>query len=441
MRRKIGLFIVAVIATAAIIYWFYPSRAGVVSTTPGNPASASAQDKAGPPSNSTVVTATTAHVSRQTNSSFNETGWKAILENLAALLKRDKVEVCGLSDFDAALFVAGDTEVGTAAVNTTLAQVTGILVSSTQPREQALGLYMQAHLAEWARNYGEQSKYRICDGDLECIGQKISASLQMPGPQATASRSTDVTPLITLALASRDPSIIATALYACRGIDGGACRSISADHWTANEPNNAAAWMTVADTAATRQDARGQDAALRRAAIATEYDSRKPSLALVTDSEFFISQSPLVQDAITHHLVVVSSAMSPIRGLAGHCLHDKRIDNVRDMLCDTLAKKLLDKDESITGITIAGLIGKKMGWDAAQLQMQKDERTVFEGSAQDVSFSNRYGCEQLEKTKRWVTLLAKEGERGIVRKLVADSGKTLAQLAAQYRIANSGGGK
>ncbi len=70
-----------------------------------------------------------------------ESAWQAILANLAALLKGDKVEVCGLSDFNAALFIAGDSEIGISAVNTTLAQVKDKLVESNQPREQALGLY------------------------------------------------------------------------------------------------------------------------------------------------------------------------------------------------------------------------------------------------------------------------------------------------------------
>jgi hypothetical protein len=53
-----------------------------------------------------------------------------------------------LSDLDAALFIAGDND-ATRALNTTLAEVSGKLAQNDKPRAEALGLYVQAHLAEW----------------------------------------------------------------------------------------------------------------------------------------------------------------------------------------------------------------------------------------------------------------------------------------------------
>jgi hypothetical protein len=49
---------------------------------------------------------------------------------------------------DAALFIAGDND-ATRALNTTLAEVSGKLAQNDKPRAEALGRYVQAHLAEW----------------------------------------------------------------------------------------------------------------------------------------------------------------------------------------------------------------------------------------------------------------------------------------------------
>ena len=409
-------------------------------TAPGKSAPASTLYKTRSTLNSAVEIVVPAPAPPPTKSLLGESGWKAILENLAALLKRNKVEVCGLSDFDAALYIAGDTEVGTAAVNTTLAQVTGKLVGSEQPREQALGLYMQAHLAEWARNYGEQSKYRICDGDMACIAQKMSVP-QAPAAPVPETRSVDAAPLVALARSSRDPNIVAAALYACRDVQTGACKSISATDWAAIESNNAAAWLKVAADAAARTDNLGREDALRRAMVATEYDARTPAFSLVTDSDLVIAQSPLVKYFISSHLVNsrMSASGRPIWGLAGYCAYEKTIEAPRNTLCDTLANKVLENDDSLTALYVARAIGKKNGWDIAHLQSLQDELDVFLGIASDaVSGKNIFSCQQLEKENKLAKLALAKGDRGILRKVAADSGKTLAQLAAQYRIAYPG---
>ena len=436
-RRRLGLFIATVIALAAIIYWFYAWRTDTLLTAPGKSTVASTLYKARSPLNSVVEIVIAAPAPPPTKSLPGESSWKAILENLAALLKPDKVEVCGLSDFDATLFIAGDTEVGVAAVNTTLAQVTGKLVDSEQLRERALGLYMQAHLAEWAWRNAEQSKYRMCDGDMECIGKKMSTPQTPPAP-APETRSVDAAPLVALARSSRDPSIVAAALYACRDIQTDACKSISATDWAAIEPNNAAAWLKVAADAAARTDNLGREDALRRAMVATEYDARTPAFSLVTDSDLVIAQSPLVKYFISSHLVNsrMSASGRPIWGLAGYCAYEKTIEAPRNTLCDTLANKLLDNDDSLAALYVARAIGKKNGWDVARLQSLKDELDVFLGGASDATpGANIFSCHQLDIENKWVNLMLAKGERGMLSKRVAESGKTLAQLAAQYRIA------
>ena len=78
--------------------------------------------------------------------------WRQFLDKLARLLKGPKVEVCGLSDFEAAKYIAGDTEIDDKALTTALAAVRGQIAGSEKPHDKAFGLYVESRLAEWAAN-------------------------------------------------------------------------------------------------------------------------------------------------------------------------------------------------------------------------------------------------------------------------------------------------
>ncbi|MEO8385762.1 MAG: hypothetical protein ABI583_11005 [Betaproteobacteria bacterium] len=361
--------------------------------------------------------------------------WKLIQENLTSLSKGDRVEVCGLSHLDAALFVAGDAEVGLGAMNTSLAQLAGRLIISKDPSERVIGLYLQAHLATWAASVVDGSKYRICQGDFDCLGKLLKSNTANDAPpQAIAAAA----PLINLALERRDPDTIAAAIYACAGRRDGVCGTISVADWAAVEPNNAVVWLKMADAALYANDLVGRNAALRRAAVATTYDLRAPSLASVLDSDLVKAQSSLVQFHISNELVTsnFNTLTPPITAAARYCLHDKTPDAERSTICDALASKLSQHDEGLIGLATASAIGKKLGWDAARLQAIQDERAVFDGWARDTYLGVRtYSCEYLAHNNRLAKQMLSKSERQIGREVVGKSGKSLAEVAKAYRTA------
>ena len=354
-------------------------------------------------------------------------------------MKSDKVEVCGLSDFDAALFIAGDSEIGISAVKTTLAHVKDKLVESNQPREQALGLYMQAHLAEWAQRNAEQSKYRICGDNFDCFFKIMAPdqSVEWPPEIKPEVRAAAAAPLVKLALAERDPAIIAAAIYACGGIYNNACKSISIADWVAVDHDNAAAWLMLADAAHARKDVAGQIDALRRAAAASGYDLRVPPLSVAANFDLVNAQSPLTQFHISHQLAAshITTLLSPTYALVNHCIHAKSPDDTRKTLCDTLTNKLFQKDESLVGLSTAIHLGKKIGWDEARLKSMQDEKAVGLGRLYDAfPGSNMFSCQELAKNDQFSRKMLSKSERAVGRDLVASSGKTMAELAEQYRV-------
>ncbi len=390
--------------------------------------------------NSNTTRAPDARMARQQNSSADSPAWKSILDNLALLLKGDKVEVCGLNDFDAALFIAGDSETSTRAFKTTMAQLIGKLLAGGNPAERTQALYIQALLPVWSRRIEDGGKYRICGADIECRGKLINANI-LAG--AIPDQTPAAEPLVKLALASRDPDIIAAAIYACQGTRAGACGAVSIADWLAVDADNAAAWLMMASDAMSRNDKSARDDALRRAAMAPGYDLRAPSLASVTNSDLVAAQSPIVQFEILNQLAIsnIVPALPLSYPLIGPCVRDinNATHEARKALCDTLANRLLQHDESLMGLTIAIAIGTKLGWDTRRMQALQDEKAVGLGWMSDASpGGNMFSCKHLAQSNLLSQKVLTKSERQIVRDVVTNSGKSLAEVANEYRVSYPG---
>ncbi len=360
-------------------------------------------------------------------SRFDEPGWQDFLNKIAALLKDGKLDVCGLSDLEAAIFVAGDSEVNMRAANAALAETAGKLIDSDKPRDRALGLYARAIQADWMEREEAVNQQR-CNGDIQC-----TISTFVVNPQA---RQAPAALLAKLALAAADPGIYAAAIYACAGARTGACGAINFAGWARLEPDNAAAWLMVAHEAAARQDFTARDEAYQYVALAKNYDPRMPSLAPVFDNETMQAQPLLLQNAIGVAFIGANAAatITSTIGLNDYCLRGVVTDDARRRSCDTLINKMLVADGSLIDLVMATAIGKKIGWDAARLQALKDERDVVQSLAMQVMLGgNAFSCASLAKSNQWMRAALGKGELAIGRDYVAKSGKTLAELAEKFR--------
>lgn len=438
-RRKRAVLLVAVVVLCAVVAYLVSWRTAGVSSVMSASATVLKRDKAiSALMNSTANPAPDARMARPQNPTTDSPAWKMILDNLAMLLKGDKVEVCGLNDLDAALYIAGDAEVGVGAMNSSLAQLTGKLIASNESSERVQGLYMQALLAQWAQRSAESSRYRICQGDFACLGKLPDATTPI---EMTTQTGAAAAPLVKLALESRDPNTIAAAIYACAGIRTGACGTVSVADWAAVEPDNAVVWLMVANAAFFAKDMVGRDAALRRAAAASGYDLRAPSLASVLASDLVQAQTPLVQSHIGRELFTsnLDAFTPPIGAAARYCLHEKTTDADRATICDALANKLSQQDEGLIGLSIAIAFGKKLGWDAARLQALQDEKAVGFGRMSDNFLGgNPYSCKNLAQDNLLAQQMLSKSERQIGREVVANSGKSLAEVANAYRATYPG---
>ncbi|MEQ1519216.1 MAG: hypothetical protein ABL931_22295, partial [Usitatibacteraceae bacterium] len=333
--------------------------------------------------------------------------------------------ICGLSFFETvALFVSG-IDASNTATNAVIGEAAGKLMRSDQPREQALGLYVQARLA----GMDATSIITRCigDADKDCFTKTYVGQSQQ---RAAASE-----PLVKLAEASRDPGIYAAALYACGGDHSGTCGSISYAAWARMEPNNAAAWMLTAYAA---DDDAERNAALERAVAASGYDLHAPALVSLLNIDTFKSQSPVSQHQIGNALLGMNLASnaSPTWALSKLCKRSDVSDEARKATCATLANRLLAHDEGVDALSEMASIGKRLGLGEVKLRALQDESALLSGLRWDViskPAKDLFSCEAFASGKQYTELLLANGERAAGRDFVSRSGKTLSELANQYR--------
>jgi hypothetical protein len=350
---------------------------------------------------------------------------------IAEIFKGSAPEICGLTKEEAKAFIASNGNTGARSANLVLNEKISKFVQSGNLREKAIGLYLFAHQAGQAAMDSESVNYLGCKKSPECFNKPYEAMLQ--------ARPVNAEPLVKLALGSNDLDVYATALYGCTGVKTNVCASLTYQNWAEMEPNNAAAWLMAANEAESRKDSVARAAALRHAVTAKDYNTRTPSLATVLTAESAKELSPLAQSSIAGVLMEIDESIKfkPLGGVGRHCGAAEVIDDERRVLCDALATKLADNDKTLVGVRMAITIGERLGWSNERLQPLKDEYLVGTSPTPGSLDQTMFTCNTLYKANQAVQKSLSVGERAAVHDVVKKSGKSLAELASDYRLTSS----
>ena len=176
----------------------------------------------------------------------------------------DRVELCGYGSTQP---IRDTSDYPPELINTaeqTLANVADDLSAQSQANLQAVGLYAKLVVAMRRAGDADRMRYPEC-ADEPCTQRRAKAASQASRPHAHR--------LAQLALASKEPSAYAIALFGCRlNRDDGPCAQLSHANWAKLEPGNAVPWLYLAEAAATRKDEAALSEALLRAAGAETSD-------------------------------------------------------------------------------------------------------------------------------------------------------------------------
>jgi hypothetical protein len=422
---------VIVVVFGALLVWWNVARSGARSVTPF--AKAEGVTQTGAPSRNPFTQPLALPYGTQEAKGLAATssdqGEDFAREMLAAMFKGRKPEICGMTDIEAAEYVATGGALVQNRASAALSQVIPKLIQSESAREKVLGLYFQAYQAGEQAFEADMLNYPGCKPDADCAEKSRDVMMQARAPV--------VDQLVKLASASRDPDVYAAGLHACALLRAPSCAKLNHRNWAAMEPDNAAVWLMIAGEATGgNENAAVREDALRRAASAPGFNVRSLPFASVIADDSILQQPAIVQSALGTSLIGIRAAM-PMKqyaGIGAHCRRTQTPGEDRLILCNATLNKIAEGDDTFTGPLFAAAIGDRLGWDKARLQALKDEGNAGLGIM--VGFmdgDSMFGCDSLDKANKWIRASFAKGERTAAREYLAKSGKIANEAAEKFR--------
>ena len=270
--------------------------------------------------------------------------------------------VCGLTDGPGAPADAPSPALKAGHVarqaNLGLQQAVDALRARAEVPAQAAGWWLRVLLAR----EGSADTMPPCAPGGDCAAASAPAAAQ-PLPVASA-----IDALAQLAQASSDPWVQQIAQRACDGVapPSAVCTSLGTRRWSAQEPDNAAAWLEFAG-----RDAQAVDEALFRAAQASRFDSHRGQLAAWV-LQVSPEQLPAMQRYAAWQRSDELERAADARALtaaARACSDTARRDANRDQLCDGAARWLNSNTRApLAAETTATAAGRAL--DCATIERQ-----------------------------------------------------------------------
>ncbi len=319
------------------------------------------------------------------------------------------------------------------------------LGASGNPSDRAVALVFEARRAAQAVGiFGPTGRPPCEDNDMACL-----MALAETGRLSAQGY---VQALAQLATQSGDPVAYALAYASCGGASSKGrapgCEAITAERWTAIDPDNGVAWLRAAGAAAVSRDEAARVAALERAANAPRFDHldtallrplASPSLARVTPLERFTVN-------LGANLAIVAIGSMPSQAASEYCVPVRGTPAAntppsaeRTALCDRLATALIERDASFLGHAVGVRIAERVGWPADRLDPLKREHEALYMTRRNAppEVNDTLSCASIEAQTRRYTDTLHLGERAALRRARERSGKSVAQLSNEYQAINA----
>jgi hypothetical protein len=311
---------------------------------------------------------------------------------------RDEAEVCGLGviktgprDRDGSAHIPGALRKDAERI------AIGALLASTDSREQASGLLLQAKAAQ-----------RGGSPDKAAIGQ-----------------------LAQMAAHTADPLVYAAALEACGAHRFGAapsaaCTTLNTRQWARIDPGNAAPWLRLAQESLAMKDEAGLAEAVYQVAQANTLDWHANDAATIAMQALPRTISPLQRAVMVHEAWDMQSTwtLPSYRGLSAFC--EASGDVNRAQLCDAAATLLVGTGGTHADLRLGMRIGRILGWDEQRLEHLHLQRDVLSRALARVPFHDQpYSCASIDELQKWALLQRRLGELGAARNLLESSGQSL----------------
>lgn len=278
-----------------------------------------------------------------------------------------------------------------------------------------------------------------CVQDVDCAQRQDAAVLQASGPHLDA--------IARIAVQGNDPGAYELALLACHFGNGtstlGACAQLSALQWAQLEPQNAQPWLMVAAEAARQSQDAPMAEALFRASQAPRNEAHWELFARLLEAPALANAGADTRNevAFTAMSLTAGTQFAPFGPIFAYCPAAALEDPNRRQVCDDLARLLTERSDTLVSMAVGTALGARLGWAPARLQQQRDWRDAELQLDTEPAGSDALLCASLERLRARFGEAVTLGEVNALRRRVAASGWSPAQLAQQRRAAIAAGEK
>jgi len=240
------------------------------------------------------------------------------------------------------------------------------------------------------------------------------------------------------AMRSADAVVYGWAYQVCRdaAAEAPSCQLVSAAQWARISPGNAAPWLAMAADAKRRSDSAAVDQAMFQVANAERLDSALFVLpALLTHHA-----APDGADAVFALSLAVGAIGAVSVGDLGsgpaltYCNVAALADSNRRQTCERVAELFVKRSDTLLMHSIGTGIGSRLGWSGDRIQALRDERMAMAQVVMNVGRDmGRSACRSAMSDVRRIEVAARVGELESLRRVVAASGRTTAEVSAEMK--------
>ena len=247
--------------------------------------------------------------------------------------------------------------------------------------------------------------------------------------------------LAALAATTHDARVYRLAIMACLPESSAAlrCRQLSNAQWARLDADNAMPWLFDASDAAQRGDADGLSETLFRASQARVSDVHLGEVARLLQRPDIAALPAPQRLGLELALFEIWGAMPTpgVQNAIAHC-RDAALDYNRQQLCSDLATLFVERDSSVAGLSIGLELAELAGWNQDRRRRIARELDAMEWAAAQVLLrrgATGFGCDWSREQDRWTADLANYGERGALQRVIVEDGRSIAELAGEWREA------
>lgn len=240
------------------------------------------------------------------------------------------------------------------------------------------------------------------------------------------------------AMRSTDAVVYGWAYQVCRdaAAEAPSCQLVSAAQWARISPGNAAAWLAMAADAAKRKD----EAALDQAMFQMGNAERLDSAFFVLPGLLTRHAAPDGGDALFARVLAAGAlGAGTINDLAfgpaqNYCNAAALADSNRRQTCERVAELFVKRSDTLLMHSIGTGMGSRLGWSGDRIQALRDERMAMAQVSVDAGLVvGRSACRSALSDVRRIEVAARVGELESLRRVIAASGRTTADLAADMK--------